>query len=215
MSDAEPSVLDEWPEALRLAAFKAAINMELLDGYRRILDAETDRMFANLRGNPPRGILAALSKPKPAPPPDQVGFLVTGDRCDRCGDTNHTDDGVCLTCTYPDDPCSRAYLDTLGPDDTHGGRRMTSHEPPDEPNTPLPRWDFDAVPPYDEDAKAHYWAMWTMSAVSADEIRATRAGEPIGVGPVVRVYPIHCAYCLRWVGDDMEGKPCEGGEALP
>jgi hypothetical protein len=56
----EPSFLDGWPEDLRPTAFKAAVNMELLDSYRRILDAEADRMFVNPRGNPPRGILAAL-----------------------------------------------------------------------------------------------------------------------------------------------------------
>jgi len=44
--------------------------------------------------------------------PDQVGFLVTGEWCDRCGDRNYDDKTrVCQTCTYPDDPCSRAYLD--------------------------------------------------------------------------------------------------------
>jgi ribosomal protein L37E len=42
----------------------------------------------------------------------EVGFLVTGDHCDRCGDTNYDEDTlVCLTCYYPDDPCSRAYLE--------------------------------------------------------------------------------------------------------
>lgn len=43
--------------------------------------------------------------------PDQVGFLVTGDHCDRCGDTNYDDTRTCLTCTNPDDPCSQAYLE--------------------------------------------------------------------------------------------------------
>lgn len=38
--------------------------------------------------------------------PSQVGFLVTGDRCDRCGDVNFDEARVCLTCTYPDAPCS-------------------------------------------------------------------------------------------------------------
>jgi ribosomal protein L37E len=41
-----------------------------------------------------------------------VGYLVVGEHCDRCGDTNydpHT--RICLTCTYPDDPSSRAYLE--------------------------------------------------------------------------------------------------------
>jgi ribosomal protein L37E len=44
----------------------------------------------------------------------EVGFLVTGQHCDRCGDVNYdtaTATRVCLTCTYPDHPCSRAYLD--------------------------------------------------------------------------------------------------------
>lgn len=46
--------------------------------------------------------------------PDAVGFLVDGDgRCYRCFDVN-SDDGICLTCTYPDDPDSRAYLDLPG-----------------------------------------------------------------------------------------------------
>jgi hypothetical protein len=41
-----------------------------------------------------------------------VGFLVLGDWCDRCGDTNFDEaTRVCLTCTYPDDPCSRAFLE--------------------------------------------------------------------------------------------------------
>jgi ribosomal protein L37E len=48
----------------------------------------------------------------PVVEPTQVGFLVTGDWCDRCGDQNYDGETrVCLTCTYPDDPCSRAYLD--------------------------------------------------------------------------------------------------------
>jgi len=43
--------------------------------------------------------------------PDQVGFLVAGDRCDRCGDVNYDEETcTCLTCTYPDDPCSASYL---------------------------------------------------------------------------------------------------------
>lgn len=28
------------------------------------------------------------------------------DHCNRCGDTNYDRNRVCLTCTYPDDPCS-------------------------------------------------------------------------------------------------------------
>lgn len=41
-----------------------------------------------------------------------VGFLVTGHWCDRCGDTNYdATTRECLTCTYPDDPCSRVYWD--------------------------------------------------------------------------------------------------------
>ena len=35
--------------------------------------------------------------------PTQVGFLVTGDWCDRCGDQNYDGETrVCLTCTYPE-----------------------------------------------------------------------------------------------------------------
>jgi hypothetical protein len=49
---------------------------------------------------------------RPVIEPTQIGFLVTGDRCDRCGDVNYDEDTlVCLTCTYPDDPCSRAFLE--------------------------------------------------------------------------------------------------------
>lgn len=44
--------------------------------------------------------------------PDQIGFLVTGEWCDRCGDQNYDDQThVCLTCTDPSDPCSVAYLE--------------------------------------------------------------------------------------------------------
>lgn len=41
---------------------------------------------------------------------DVIGFFVTGDRCGRCGDVNYDDrTRICLTCTYPNDPSSRAY----------------------------------------------------------------------------------------------------------
>jgi hypothetical protein len=42
---------------------------------------------------------------------DAPAFYVEAgaDRCGRCGDTNFDDLRVCLTCTYPDDPCSLAY----------------------------------------------------------------------------------------------------------
>jgi len=40
-----------------------------------------------------------------------VGFLVVGDWCDRCGDTNYDENTlVCFTCTYPDK--ERGYLDS-------------------------------------------------------------------------------------------------------
>jgi len=43
--------------------------------------------------------------------PDEVGFLVDSDgRCYRCGDVN-SEDGTCLTCTHPDDPCSRVFIE--------------------------------------------------------------------------------------------------------
>jgi hypothetical protein len=52
-----------------------------------------------------------LNAPEPTPEP-MWGYLVVGEHCDRCGDTNYDPDTrVCLTCTYPDDPSSRAYLD--------------------------------------------------------------------------------------------------------
>jgi hypothetical protein len=41
-----------------------------------------------------------------------VGFFVGGEWCGRCGDQNYDPaTKLCLTCTYPNDPCSRAYLD--------------------------------------------------------------------------------------------------------
>lgn len=51
---AEPSFLDEWPEDLRLVAFKAAINMELSDSYWRAVDAEADRLLFSGEGFNPR-----------------------------------------------------------------------------------------------------------------------------------------------------------------
>lgn len=37
---------------------------------------------------------------------------VVGGWCDRCGDINYdAATRACLTCMYPDDPCSRAYLE--------------------------------------------------------------------------------------------------------
>lgn len=62
-------------------------------------------------------IIDIVTVPKKSVEPDQVGYLVLGDRCDRCGDVNF-DEGsrVCLTCTYPDDPCSVAYLDSQIPE---------------------------------------------------------------------------------------------------
>lgn len=44
------------------------------------------------------------------------GYFVTGFWCDRCGDINF-DAKIreCLTCTFPDDPCSRAYLEAQEP----------------------------------------------------------------------------------------------------
>lgn len=45
----------------------------------------------------------------------EVGFFVVGDWCDRCGDQNYDETTrACLTCTFPDHPCSRAYLDARG-----------------------------------------------------------------------------------------------------
>lgn len=59
--------------------------------------------------------------------PDQVGFLVPHavEHCPRCGDTNYDDDRICLTCTYPDDPCSRAFLDAVA---EANGRSATSDQ---------------------------------------------------------------------------------------
>lgn len=49
---------------------------------------------------------------RPAAVEGEVGFLVLDAWCDRCGDTNYDEaTRVCLTCTFPDDPCSRAYLE--------------------------------------------------------------------------------------------------------
>jgi hypothetical protein len=41
-----------------------------------------------------------------------VGFYVDGAWCGHCGDVNYDEETrLCLTCAYPDDPSSRAYLD--------------------------------------------------------------------------------------------------------
>ncbi|GAA2347433.1 hypothetical protein [Dactylosporangium salmoneum] len=50
--------------------------------------------------------------PSPVVLEGAIGFLVTGHWCDRCGDTNYDPaTRECLTCTFPDDPCSRTYLE--------------------------------------------------------------------------------------------------------
>jgi ribosomal protein L37E len=42
----------------------------------------------------------------------EVGFLVLGDYCHRCGDTNYDPQTrECQTCADPEHPCSRAYLE--------------------------------------------------------------------------------------------------------
>jgi hypothetical protein len=56
--------------------------------------------------------MSELEVRRPVIKPSQVGYLVLGEWCDRCGDTNYdARTRVCLTCTFPDDPCSRAYLE--------------------------------------------------------------------------------------------------------
>lgn len=41
--DPEPSWLDEWPDDLKYEALRAAVTMDLLDGYHRAMNANLKR----------------------------------------------------------------------------------------------------------------------------------------------------------------------------
>jgi len=64
---------------------------------------------------PHRGGKAVSTQIEPYLASGEAGYFVprTHDHCTRCGDQNF--DGttrVCLTCTYPDHPCSRVYWES-------------------------------------------------------------------------------------------------------